>query len=594
MVFLLSGRRTGTASQRMDIIAEQYREEKGPMDVSIVATQTRLFLESCLALATTTDGWPERVGKGAGKQIKHLRSKLKDTPPGQYSQEQQDFASFLDGCERLNAISRDQLHDITSGRPWTLEARTELQENVYFSASTMVRTLKRLSPPDADRAQAAMTRQRKGMAGTMVARERDVLLPSTILTEVETATAPTTVTAAKIATREIDAPSILTEATSLAAEIADATLALQIATAAQEKAKARLEALQADAMLLAAVEAEQLERALLEQQLQHEQWEARHADVDEEEDLSGLRLAGSLGSDMEMVVEEKEAGDDDDVHDDENEEDEEEEAKSSAPLSKAELARMQRDKDKARALEKQRTEARRKTKRKALKAASVLASAKTVADPWADVAAMMAAVIPSPEQVALLEERVARTERILGPESLTLFGEMSQLATLHLHRKSYKAVLLIYERLVKIGNVNPELGPDHSDTLDASSTLASMMRCTGQYADAEAVERRVLDAHRRVLGEGFTMVATLNLILSIAFQGRVTEARQMMENGLPGWLHFLPKSPNGLDRVVRQLADLLEYEGKLEDSKVRFPVIVGISRYLKTNSSFLSHHYRQY
>lgn len=207
----------------------------------------------------------------------------------------------------------------------------------------------------------------------------------------------------------------------------------------------------------------------------------------------------------------------------------------------------------------------------------------------------MAAVIPSPQQqVAILEEKVAVAERLHGPESLKLFGEMYILAMFHFQRGNFRAALPLIERLVKSSTVHPEFGPDHPDTLHASALLMRALACIGRHADAEAVGRRVLDVNRRVYGENHphTKCAILDLIPSIALQGRATEARQMIAKGLAGMQHELAKP--AFDQAVRQLADLLEYEGKLEDSKVRFPVIVGIPRYLKTNSFLFSHHYRQY
>ncbi|KAF1347229.1 hypothetical protein EJ07DRAFT_143403, partial [Lizonia empirigonia] len=63
------------------------------------------------------------------------------------------------------------------------------------------------------------------------------------------------------------------------------------------------------------------------------------------------------------------------------------------------------------------------------------------------------------------------------------------------------------------------------------SNLGSVLWSQGQFADAETLETRVMEARKRVLGDGHpdTLTAMANLAFTLRSQGRCQEALSLME-----------------------------------------------------------------
>ena len=70
---------------------------------------------------------------------------------------------------------------------------------------------------------------------------------------------------------------------------------------------------------------------------------------------------------------------------------------------------------------------------------------------------------------------------------------------------------------------------ENDDRLAAAANLAFSLHCQGKYAEAEQMERELLDAQRRVLGPEHpdTLTTINNLAHSLGGQGKHTKAEQM-------------------------------------------------------------------
>jgi hypothetical protein len=73
------------------------------------------------------------------------------------------------------------------------------------------------------------------------------------------------------------------------------------------------------------------------------------------------------------------------------------------------------------------------------------------------------------------------------------------------------------------------LGPEHPSTLDTTGNFAASLRGQGKHAEAEEMQRELLDVRRRVLGPEHpnTLTSMNNLALSLSDQGKHAAAEQM-------------------------------------------------------------------
>ena len=137
----------------------------------------RLFTEGSLAFFAPKDGWPS-VGM-IGKQLRYLRDKWEHNT---------EFVQFLDCCDRLNDLSKSDLHEHTTGGGITTENKFKVIDDVYLAAYYVRCGLEALFPEDAERA-------RGEVKGLMVAtqqvvwhdpEDRDISLSNVKLMEIVT------------------------------------------------------------------------------------------------------------------------------------------------------------------------------------------------------------------------------------------------------------------------------------------------------------------------------------------------------------------------------------------------------------------------
>ena len=73
------------------------------------------------------------------------------------------------------------------------------------------------------------------------------------------------------------------------------------------------------------------------------------------------------------------------------------------------------------------------------------------------------------------------------------------------------------------------LGEEHSSTLKSANNLASSLTCQGKHADAERIHREVHSVQRRILGEEHpdTLTSVYHLAMSLCSQGKHAEAERI-------------------------------------------------------------------
>jgi tetratricopeptide (TPR) repeat protein len=121
------------------------------------------------------------------------------------------------------------------------------------------------------------------------------------------------------------------------------------------------------------------------------------------------------------------------------------------------------------------------------------------------------------------------------------------------------------------------LGEEHPDTLSSMNGLASALRAQGDYAGAQKLQERVLEAMRRILGEDHanTLVLMNNLANTLSDQGDHAGAQKLQERVLKVRRRILgqehPHTLSSMNNLANTLSDLGDYAGaqKLQEQVLK-------------------------
>ncbi len=157
-------------------------------------------------------------------------------------------------------------------------------------------------------------------------------------------------------------------------------------------------------------------------------------------------------------------------------------------------------------------------------------------------------------------------KRVLGPAHPDTLTSMMNLATaLNLQGKYAEAEEMNREVLEARKRV---LGPEHPDTLKSMNNLAMTLNFQGQYAEAEKMCREVLEAMKRVLGPEHpdTLTSMMNLATALNLQGKYAEAEEMYREVLKTRKRVLgPEHPDTLSSM-NNLANSLARQLRIEEA----------------------------
>ena len=134
---------------RMKTIENDYALVTSDENNNKMSSTIRLFTEGSLAFFAPKDGWPMERAM-VGEQLRYLRKKWGDT----------EFVQFLDCCDRLNDLSKQDLHEHIVGDGITTQNRAKVIDDVYLAATYVRCGLEKLFPEDAERARGEI----KGLA----------------------------------------------------------------------------------------------------------------------------------------------------------------------------------------------------------------------------------------------------------------------------------------------------------------------------------------------------------------------------------------------------------------------------------------------
>jgi hypothetical protein len=123
-------------------------------------------------------------------------------------------------------------------------------------------------------------------------------------------------------------------------------------------------------------------------------------------------------------------------------------------------------------------------------------------------------------------------------------------------------------RMVWIGRTQ-NLGAEHPDTLRTAGNLAQSLSGQGKYAEAEQIEREVLDVKRRVLGEEHpsTLTTANNLAASLSRQGKHADAERIHREVLGAERRVLGAEHPGTLTTANNVASSLRFQGKYAEAE---------------------------
>ncbi|KAF8535293.1 hypothetical protein BDD12DRAFT_782634 [Trichophaea hybrida] len=123
--------------------------------------------------------------------------------------------------------------------------------------------------------------------------------------------------------------------------------------------------------------------------------------------------------------------------------------------------------------------------------------------------------------------------KVLGPDHPDTLESVSELASVLQSQGKYEQAEQMNRRALE--GREKALGPDHPDTLNSVNNWASVLQNQGKYEQAEQMNRRALEAKEKVLGPDHpdTLTSMANLASTYRNQGRSKEAEvlgvQVME-----------------------------------------------------------------
>jgi tetratricopeptide (TPR) repeat protein len=116
------------------------------------------------------------------------------------------------------------------------------------------------------------------------------------------------------------------------------------------------------------------------------------------------------------------------------------------------------------------------------------------------------------------------------------------------------------------------LGSEHPDTLGKVNDLAFLLQRRGDDAGAETLHRRALEARERVLGPEHidTFRSLHNLSMIVCGKGNSKEAIRMMDRVLGGYRHLLPADHPNILIAKQDLACYMERDGNTTTAETLF------------------------
>jgi len=114
-----------------------------------------------------------------------------------------------------------------------------------------------------------------------------------------------------------------------------------------------------------------------------------------------------------------------------------------------------------------------------------------------------------------------------------------------------------------------ELGEEHPTTLHAGSALAYLYQWQGKYAESEALDIRLLEMKRRVLGVNHpsTSLVVQRLLRTYERQGKLDQAVSLLTERLPWLRKDLTSEPHRLASPIAYLGRLLLQQKKYAEAE---------------------------
>ena len=172
------------------------------------------------------------------------------------------------------------------------------------------------------------------------------------------------------------------------------------------------------------------------------------------------------------------------------------------------------------------------------------------------------------EQRLDFARRISENGDIFRPEHPDTLSSLNNLAGL-LHKKGdYAAAESLHCRALEARE--RILGPEHPDTLASLNNLAVLLSDKGDDAAAEPLYRRALEAQERIFGPYHlhTLRSLKNLALLLKYKGDAAAAEPLYRRALEARERILgPEHPKTLS-VLNNLAPLLNATGRLAEAVV--------------------------
>ncbi|MFF7777538.1 FxSxx-COOH system tetratricopeptide repeat protein [Streptomyces tanashiensis] len=168
--------------------------------------------------------------------------------------------------------------------------------------------------------------------------------------------------------------------------------------------------------------------------------------------------------------------------------------------------------------------------------------------------------------LAYWQERLALTEKELGPEHAETLSVRTDLACTYNELGQYDDARLLHERV--LADRIRLFGDDDASTQTARAFLAVTCCHLGQYEEALQLERQVLDARRRVFGDDHpeTRWARANLAVTYNRLGRHDDALPLCEQVLAERIHLLGEVHPDTCLARNNLAATYRNLGRHEDA----------------------------
>jgi hypothetical protein len=108
------------------------------------------------------------------------------------------------------------------------------------------------------------------------------------------------------------------------------------------------------------------------------------------------------------------------------------------------------------------------------------------------------------------------------------------------------------------------LGKEHPDTLTSLGNLSAALGGLHQYAEAEVLDRRVLEARRRIgkPGDRATLLAGYNLAVNLVNQGKARRALPLAREIAKEAEQYLPEGDSEREDYANLLRIVLEQQKK--------------------------------